>query len=268
VAGRSHGHLRRAQKTAEESLAHGRSQADAVLAIVRGIFNWYTANLSEHYISPVVAQMKRDKRDAKDRQRSRILNDDEIRAVWQASNDLGAFGVIVKLALLTGQRRQKIATIIWADLKEGVWTIPTEDREKGTGRNLKLPAMAVEIIETQPQLKNNNPYVFAAPPLRHFNSWGQRKKELDRELKKTLPGMAPWVIHDLRRTARSLMSRADVRPDIAERVMGHTIGGVEGIYDRHSYDQQKADALERLAALIQKIINPPQGNVVAMRKHP
>ena len=79
----------------------------------------------------------------------------------------------------------------------------------------------------------------------------------------TLP---PWRIHDLRRTARSLMARADVRPDIAERVLGHAIPGVEGVYDRHQYSEQKADALKRLAALIETIINPPTDNVVAMAK--
>jgi hypothetical protein len=60
------------------------------------------------------------------------------------------------------------------------------------------------------------------------------------------------------------MSRAGVRPDIAERVMGHVIPGVEGTYDRHEYRDEKADALRRLAALIETIVNPPVGNVVPM----
>jgi hypothetical protein len=63
------------------------------------------------------------------------------------------------------------------------------------------------------------------------------------------------------------MSRADVRPDIAERVLGHAIPGVEGVYDRHKYDVHKAEALMRLAGLIEKIINPPKDNVVAMTGH-
>ncbi len=72
-----------------------------------------------------------------------------------------------------------------------------------------------------------------------------------------------WTLHDCRRTARSLMARAGVRPDIAERVLGHAIGGVEGVYDRHSYRDEKADALARLAALIDGIVNPRE-NVVPM----
>jgi hypothetical protein len=60
------------------------------------------------------------------------------------------------------------------------------------------------------------------------------------------------------------MARAGVRPDIAERVLGHVIGGVEGVYDRHSYKDEKADALRKLAALVESIVNP-QENVVPMR---
>ncbi len=74
--------------------------------------------------------------------------------------------------------------------------------------------------------------------------------------------IAPWVLHDLRRTARSLMARAGVRSDVAERVLGHVLPGVEGIYDRHSYREEKADALAKLAGLIALILDPPAENVV------
>lgn len=76
-----------------------------------------------------------------------------------------------------------------------------------------------------------------------------------------LPNMPHWVIHDLRRTAKTLMVRAGVRPDISERVLGHTIKGVEGTYDIYDYSDEKADALTRLAALVETIINPPPANV-------
>ena len=76
--------------------------------------------------------------------------------------------------------------------------------------------------------------------------------------------MPPWRLHDLRRTARSLMSRAGVTADIGERVIGHVIPGPRGVYDRHSFFDEKKDALERLTALVQQILDPPQANVVAM----
>ena len=75
--------------------------------------------------------------------------------------------------------------------------------------------------------------------------------------------MPHWTLHDLRRTARSLMAKVGVADNIAERVLGHAIGGVEGIYNRHAYFDEKADALARLATLVETILNPPdKTNVV------
>jgi integrase len=77
--------------------------------------------------------------------------------------------------------------------------------------------------------------------------------------------MEQWTLHDLRRTARSMLSRL-VTPHIAERVLGHSIGGVEGTYGRYTYDAEKTDALAKLAAAVDRIINPPEGdNVVPLR---
>jgi integrase len=112
---------------------------------------------------------------------------------------------------------------------------------------------ALAILEGLPRI-SGNPYVFASGERKHFNSWSQRKQELDEKLGE----ISPWVIHDLRRTARSLMSRAGVRPDIAERTLGHAIIGVEGVYDRHSWRDEKADALQRIANLIEGILHPRQ----------
>ena len=74
------------------------------------------------------------------------------------------------------------------------------------------------------------------------------------------------VIHDLRRTARTLMSEAGVQSDHAERVLGHVVQGVQGVYDRHKYKEEKAEAVKRVAHLIETIVNPPKGNVVAIPK--
>ena len=77
--------------------------------------------------------------------------------------------------------------------------------------------------------------------------------------------MDHWVIHDLRRTARSLLSKVGVSSEIAERVLGHTIKGVEGVYNRHAYTEEKAEALNKLAALVERIINPRASNVISIR---
>ena len=113
-------------------------------------------------------------------------------------------------------------------------TIPAEAREKGNAGTLKLPKMALAIIKAQPRFADN-PYVFAATrgkgPINGFN---KRKAAFDE-----VCGVKNWTLHDLRRTGRSLLSRAGVRSDVSERVLGHAIDGVEGIYDRPSFLQTK-----------------------------
>jgi integrase len=227
---------------------HGASQADAVLATIRGIMSWYQSR-DEHYASPIVKGMRRGKQAS----RSRILNDEEIRSIWKVADESGTFGGLVQMLLLTAQRKDKVATIRWDDIADSDWAIRTNPREKGTAGRLELPDLARQIIAQQPRIIGN-PFVFAGRGAAAFNSFSQRKRELEQELS----GIPHWTLHDLRRTARSLMSRAGVRPDIAERVLGHAIGGVEGIYDRHHYFAEKADALRVLARLVEDIVNHAQ----------
>jgi integrase len=77
-------------------------------------------------------------------------------------------------------------------------------------------------------------------------------------------GTRGWTLHDLRRTSRSLMSRAHVDRDIAEHVLGHSRGDLVERYDRHLPIDRMRDAVERLAALIERIVNPPEGEVADM----
>lgn len=254
---------------------NGPRQADYVLAVARAICNWF-ASRHDDYHSPIARGMRRT--DPKSRKRARILDDHEIRAVWKQAEKNGTFGAIIRLALLTAQRREKIGGMKWDDIAaDGVWNIPSEPRQKGVGGALQLPEAARKIIAEQSRI-GENPYVFPGRENGHFQGWSPCKRRFDEKLLSALRKEAaergddpekvkiePWVIHDLRRTARSLMSRAGVRPDIAERVMGHVIPGVEGVYDRHSYFEEKKDALNRLAALIDTIVNPPALNVMPLR---
>ena len=221
---------------------------DFVLSIIRGVCNWY-AMRNDDYSSPVVRGMRRA--NPKARARSRILDDDELRVLWAAAEANGGFGAFIRVALLTGQRREKVLAMRWEDIKDGEWIIPSNKREKSTAGSLVLPQAALDIINMQPRFASN-PHIFAGQGARPFGGLGRRKLVFDKQA-----GIAAnWTIHDLRRTARSLMSRAGVRPDIAERVLGHTTKGVEGVYDRHSYRDEKANALRQLAGLIHNILRP------------
>ena len=237
---------------------HSPRQADYVLNVVRSIMNWYAAR-QDDYNPPIVKGMKRQKAAA----RARVLGDDEIRQVWKAAESNGTFGAIVRMCLLTAQRSRKVAAMTRADFsdEEGAWSVPKEPREKDTGGTLVLPEPALAIIRAQPQLASN-PHVFAGRGAGPYRGFSAGKVEINAKLP---PGTPGWTIHDLRRTARSLMSRAGIRPDIAERVMGHAIDGVEGIYDRWHYRDEKANALRRLATLIDGIVHPKE-NIVTIAK--
>ena len=148
----------------------------------------------------------------------------------------------------------------WADLSDdGVWTIPAEDREKGNAIDLVLPDVALDVIRAQPRFADNL-HVFAGRGGSYLTGYSKAKAQLDAKLK----GVAPWRLHDLRRSARSLMSRAGVSSEVAERVLGHSLQGVEATYNRHAYRDEKADALRKLAALIGTILQPAAGKVVRL----
>jgi integrase len=236
---------------------HGARQADYCLNIARSIMNWQAAR-HDNYSPPIVRGMRRQSLHAQ--ARARILTDGELRAIWKQAEKPGAYGGIIRLALLTVQRRAKVITMKRADITlDGEWIIPKEPREKDSAGSLLLPGAALAIVKQQPRL-GDNPYVFAGRGDGPVNGFSKSKTRFD-----SACGVSGWRLHDLRRTARSLMSRAGVRPDIAERVMGHAIAGVEGVYDRHSYREEKADALRRLAALIDAIVRPPAANVRQLR---
>jgi integrase len=235
---------------------HGRVQADAVLATLRSIMVWYQAR-DENYVSPIVKGMRK----AEHRGRERTLNETEIKLVWDAAGQCGSFGALVKLLLLTAQRRDVVGHMRWTDIEaDGTCVIsPSSPRKKGDIGKVRLPQLALDIIHAQPKVLGNS-FVFAGRNKGvAFNSWGQRKAELD----KLLPDMAHWTLHDLRRTARILLSGIEgVHPDHAERVLGHKIPGMRGVYDRASYFDEKSKALQLLANKIVSIIDPPPSNVL------
>src|SRR5262245_25308438 len=225
----------------------GKRTADKVLEITSGVCRYYEKR-NEDYSSPIIKGMKRYI--TKDHARERILSDAELKKLWEVCYTANGYGALVKLLLLTAQRREKVASMRWDEIdSDGTWHIPSEKREKGNAGDLVLPKMALEIIEARPRFESS-PYVLGNGngPLRSFH--GPRDA-----LKAKLNFAEDWRLHDLRRTARSLMSRAGTTSRVAERVMGHAIVGVEGTYDRHQYKEEKAHALKALASMIESIVN-------------
>lgn len=244
----------------------GAWNADHVLAVIRKIANWYQTT-DEDYELPFVVGMRRTKSDERERTRTLVKDelggdDEDLRRVWRAAEKAGTFGAFVRVLLLTAQRRDKVARMRWDEITpDGVWKIPTEARAKGHGVALKLPEAALAIIKAQPKFKKNKHVFAASHGTGSLNGFNKRKAKFDKEC-----GVTDWVLHDLRRTAKTLMARAGVRPDIGERVLGHKRKKIEHVYDKYDYADEKADALVKLAALVDRIVNPPSGNVVPLHQ--
>lgn len=241
----------------------GAVMADRALGKIRKLFNWH-ATRDDDFVSPVVMGMNRTT--TKERTRRRVLSDDEIRALWPLLGRPGIFNAIVKMLLLTAQRRSEVSGMLRSEINADVWTISGGRTKTDEDYVVPLTGEALSVIEAQPVIDNCD-FVFSTNGNTAFSGFSKSKQELDKELSKAMNGkvVPPWVLHDLRRTAKTFMSRAGVQPHISERVLGHVVPGVEGTYDRYGYVPQKRDALERLAAEIGRILNPPDDNVVRFR---
>ena len=251
--------------------ANGPVMADRTLAYVRKAFNWY-ATRDDQFNVPIVRGMARVK--PKERARTRILSDDEIRILWPVLDEAGTFGALAKTLLLTAQRRDEVAHMQHNEIgREGIWAIPGERYKTKRPNFVPLSKAALAVIGARPKHEDCD-YVFPSRAKTPYSGFGKSKAKLDKAVfavmkKQARKGakvepMPNWTLHDLRRTAKTLMVRAGVRPDISERVLGHVIAGVEGTYDRHSYENEKRDALEKLAEMVERILNPLPSNVQSL----
>ena len=231
----------------------GPVMADKTLALLSKVFSWH-ASRNDEFRSPIVRGMRRSK--PNERARERILTDDELRMVWKGTEVNGIFGTFVRFILLTSARRSEAAEMTWSEVKDGVWTLPASRNKTKVDLVRPLSRMALDQLVDG---SKTSQFVFPTRNGKPITDFGKHKLKFDKA-----SGVKGYTLHDLRRTARSLMSRAGVNADVAERCLGHVIGGVRGIYDRHEYFEEKKRAFELLAGQIERIVNP-KANVVPMR---
>jgi integrase len=246
---------------------NGPAMADHVLVVLRKLLNWHAAR-SDDFRSPIVKGMGRI--NAKERARSRTLDDRELRAFWQAAETFpGAYGFLLRYILLCACRLREASNMTQQELSGDVWAIPSERHKSKKSFELPLSQAAKNLLSQIPRIAGED-WLFTHNGQRPIGGFSKFKKAFDAKMLAELhkedseAEMKRWVVHDLRRTARSLMSRAGVPPRHAEMALGHVSGGVEAVYDRHRYFDEKREAFEALSSLIARILNP-QENVVALR---
>jgi integrase len=224
----------------------GAAMADQILATLRRIFNWYAIR-DDQFRTPFVRGMAR--RPPEERERERFLSDEELRAVWKAALVFPSpWGQFVRFLLLTACRRSEASAMQRGELSGEEWTIPAERYKTGADVTLPLSKAAMKVLAELPRIEGSD-HPFTTNGKVPIGGFSPLKLKLD-----MASGVRDWRLHDLRRTARSLMSRAGVNSDIAERCLGHRIGGVRGVYDRHTYLEEMKVAFEALAKQIAAVV--------------
>jgi integrase len=234
--------------------------ANRVYSITRKLFGWAV----EQEIIPV-SPLTGLKAPAVEKSRDRILTDQELRAVWQAAGRMGVYGALVRLLVLTGQRRGEIAGLTWdeIDLDKRLISLPRERVKNDRAHEVPLSPQAAALIEALPRLSDR--YVFSLDGSVPIGGFGKFKAQFDK-----LCGVENFTLHDLRRSAASGMARLRVSLPVIEKVLNHVSGsfaGVVGIYQRHDFAGEKRKALELWGAHVAAVVSdkPAKAKVVKLR---
>ena len=242
--------------------------AHVILAHVRSLFNWATNRGAYGLETSPCDRLKPSALIGAKQPRQRVLNDEEIAAVWDSSEKLGyPFGPLYQLLLLTGARKNEVAGARWRELdsKKRVWTVPPERFKSNASHLVPLSDQALAIIEALPRFTKGDHLFTTTFGEKPINGFSKGKARLDDLIEEALLAPPPaWVIHDLRRTVRTRLASLRISDLIAEMVIGHGRKGIQRVYDQHTYEDEMREALELWAAKLRDIVSPPPDNVVRL----
>lgn len=209
-----------------------------------------------------------------ERSRDRVLADDELRRVWTACEAIEwPFGPLVQLLILTGQRRDEVAEMRWSevDLEGKTWILPRARAKNDQAHVVPLSDQALRVLGALPRVGVKDGFIFSTTGELPVSGFSRAKQRIDREIADAAEAqdvLAPWVIHDLRRTLASGMARLGVNLPVIEKVLNHQSGsfaGIVGVYQRHSFADEKRHALAAWGAHVERILTgAPAGNVVEL----
>ena len=255
-------------------------QAHNILVLTRRLFSWA---IDQHVYGLETSPCDRLKPKAiigKKVFRTRVLDDDELRAFWRATRRLGyPYGPLFRMLALTGQRKSEVAEARWSefDLTKKVWVIPAERMKTDVDHVVPLSDDVLDILKSLPQFKKGDHLFSTTFGKKPVNGFSKAKERLDRRIVRSGRAIArlcgegrrtaqikPWVIHDIRRTMRTGLSALPVPDLVRELVIAHTKPGLHKVYDQHAYESEKRHALEQWAARLRNIVEPPADNVVPL----
>jgi integrase len=223
--------------------------ANRTLASLRKLFNWAEGRygLSGNPCDKVEMPGSETARD-------RVLTDDELGAVWREATEQGGhFASVVKLLILTAQRRNEVAGMEWRelDLPGKLWKLPRGRVKNDNGHEVPLSSQALAVIEGVPRV-TGRALLFTTTGTTPVSGFSKAKAEIDEA-----SGVEDWAFHDLRRTAASGMARLGVSLPVIEKILNHSSGtfrGVVGVYQRHSFADEKRAALDLWGAHVARLV--------------
>ncbi|MFD2498581.1 tyrosine-type recombinase/integrase [Rhizorhabdus histidinilytica] len=194
--------------------------------------------------------------------RDRVLTDEEIAIIWSAAADAGSlFGPIVRLLLATGQRREEVTQMDWAEVKrsEALWRLPKERAKNNVAHVVPLNELAIQVLDRVARGEKwpRSGAVFMTNGKGPFTAHARGKKRIDKraEVLAKKP-LAPWRLHDLRRTMATNFQRLGIRFEVTESALNH-VGvsrvGVAAVYQRHDWLDEKIDAFTAWAAHLEAV---------------
>jgi integrase len=185
--------------------------------------------------------------------RDRVLGDEELRLVWSCAGENDDYGAIIRLLILTGQRREEVGAMRWSELDfaKRLWRIEAERTKNGLPHDVPLSDVTLDLLAAHGRREGRD-LVFGSRE-GPFQGWGNAKNALEGRIRAKLgekSGLKPWRLHDLRRAAATRMNELGVLPHVVEAVLNHISGhkaGVAGVYNRSVYAPEKRAALQRWA---------------------
>ncbi len=224
-------------------------QANRTLEIIRKIYNW---GIIREIVETNPCQMV--EKPSAENHRQRVLTDDEIRAVWAAfEHETPRMTGLFKIRLLTAQRGDEVSHMRWQDIdmNSAWWTIPPQDTKNGLAHRVPLSQSAIEIIKGMQAKAAGSEWVFPSPRGQGPTTvlWKAAGRIRQRS------GVS-FVPHDLRRTAASrITGDLEINRLVVSKVLNHAETGVTAVYDRHSYDREKRQALDAWGRRLVEIIS-------------
>jgi integrase len=198
--------------------------------------------------------------------RERVLKDAELAAIWKAADGPGPYESIVRLLILTGQRREEVASMAWNEVADDLsaWTISANRTKNGVAHIVPLSSQARAILRAA--LRHQGAELVFPGRRGPFNGFGKSKVALDKA-----SGVKDWRLHDLRRTLGTGLQRLGVRLEVTEAVLNHVSGsraGIVGVYQRHDWADEKRAALNSWGEYVAAIVEGREasGNVVAFAR--